>query len=88
MSEIATLEKLELFLAQVPVAKTPVAASTSATPLPANMPNGQSGGSHLEVFFSEVQYSTFVAKRPEPKTREYRPYNGTSGSLKYRMRLH
>lgn len=88
MSEIATLEKLELHLAQV---STEVKPAPVANPVPETrpvMPNGRQG-SHLEVFFSEIQYATFVPrKKLDPMARLAKSSNSAEGSLKYRLRLH
>jgi hypothetical protein len=88
MSEIATLEKLEQFLAQAPVspaASAPRAQVSSPDAAPLN--NGYQG-SQLELFFSEVRYPTFVAKK-KPTARLRETSSGSEGgSLKYRLRLH
>lgn len=91
MSEIATLEKLEPFLAQVnanPAPSQPAAALV--VPEPRQVLANGSAASHLELFFSEVSYSTFVSKKkPAPRLREARPSsNSSEGALKYRLRLH
>ena len=92
MSEIATLEKLELHLAQVFTVDTAPAAPApkAVEPAPSVMNNG-SQGSHLELFFSEIKYSTFVSapKRPTPRSvREARSSNSSEGALKYSLKLH
>lgn len=89
MSEIATLEKLELHLAQVITTETAPAAAP-APKAPSVMNNG-SQGSQLELFFSEIKYSTFVTapKKPSPRSvREARSSNSSEGALKYSLKLH
>lgn len=87
MSEIATLEMLEPFLAQVVTSSRP-SKPVETQPMAA-MPNGRQG-SHLEVFFSEVRYSTFVEKKKPvtPKMRQPKSSNAGEGALKYSLRLH
>lgn len=92
MSPIATLEKLEPYLSHVVISEKPqVVAPRDEVPQAREvMPNG-SQGSHLEVFFSEVKYKTFVtSKRAEPKN--IAPKNGSgnghSQALKFRLKLH
>lgn len=93
MSEIATLEKLELHLAQVITTETaPVAAPAPKAVEPAaSVMNNGSQGSQLELFFSEIKYSTFVTapKKPSPRSvREARSSNSSEGALKYSLKLH
>lgn len=90
MSEIATLEKLELYLAQVVTPNAaPSAAPKAVEPAPSVMDNGAQD-SHLELFFSEIKYSTFVVpqKKPSPRLREARSSNSAEGALKYSLKLH
>jgi hypothetical protein len=85
MSEIATLENLERHLAH-PVAEKASAPAASGRVAPtAPSPSGRQG-SQLEIFFSEVQYSTFVARKPQ--SAPARSSNSAAGTLKYRLRLH
>ena len=91
MSEIATLEKLELHLAQVATAtavRQPVTVNENATEVAPVMENGRQG-SHLELFFSEVQYSTFVSRKQlDPKVRQAKTSsNSGEGRLSYSPRL-
>ncbi len=88
MSEIATLENLELHLAQVVPAAPSAPAKQPIAQAPSVMANGRQG-SHLELFFSEVQYSTFVPrKKLDPKVRQAKT-SSTSGEgrLTYSPRL-
>ena len=92
MSEIATLEKLELFLAQVSAPAAPVAPATpqsTAAERESVMANGRQG-SQLELFFSEVSYPTFVTKKApsRPRLREASSSNSSEGALKFSLRLH
>lgn len=89
MSDIATLEKLEPFLAQVNPTPAPQRPS-AVVPEPRQVLANGSAASHLELFFSEVSYSTFVSrKKPAPRVREAKPSsNSSDGALKYRLRLH
>lgn len=85
MSEIATLEKLELHLAQVP-AEAPV---VNTVPESRPVMSSARQGSQLEIFFSEIQYATFVSrKKLDPKVRQAKSSNSAEGALKYRLRLH
>lgn len=85
MSDIATLEKLEPHLAQVAHRETLGTASAAAAPSHV-MANGRQG-SHLELFFSEIRYATFVTKKKPAPTQS--PSSGSQGAtLKYRLRLH
>ena len=90
MSEIATLEKLELHLAQVATtaATQPALINENATEIAPVMSNGRQG-SHLELFFSEVQYSTFVSRKQlDPKVRQAKTSsNSGEGRLSYSPRL-
>lgn len=91
MSEIATLELLEPYLAQVAPASpaAPKVASKAATAPAARADKSGNAGSQLEIFFSEVRYSTFVRReKVEAKPRLSRSSNSASGSLKYSLRLH
>lgn len=86
MSEISTLDKLEPFLAQVAAGgqTTPPAQVVSSVAPPANSYQG----SQLELFFSEVRYSTFVARK-KPTARLSESSAGSQGvTLKYSPRLH
>lgn len=89
MSEIATLEKLEPYLAQVVTPNPTPAAAPKAEPAP-SVPDNGAQGSQLEAFFSEIRYSTFVAaqKKPSPRLREVRSSNSAEGALKYSLKLH
>ena len=86
MSEIATLEKLELHLAQVP---EPTATVTNEVPDSRPVMSTARQGSQLEIFFSEIQYSTFVPrKKPLAKVRPAASSNSAEGRLTYSLRLH
>lgn len=88
MSEIATLEKLELHLAQVP-AEAPSAPVVNTVPESRPVMSSARQGSQLEIFFSEIQYATFVSrKKLDPKVRQAKSSNSAEGALKYRLRLH
>jgi hypothetical protein len=85
MSEIATLEKLEPYLAQVVISvAAPAAPAVEAPPV---MANGRQG-SHLELFFSEVQYSTFVTKKKTAIAPPEKSSNSGNGALKFSLKLH
>ena len=55
-------------LALAPLCALAVDAPKAVEPAPSVMSNG-SQGSHLELFFSEIKYSTFVTapKKPAPR---------------------
>lgn len=75
MSEIATLDKLELHLSHS-AASAPRATATSQ-------------GSALEAFFSEIRYSSFgqeSTQKGQTRPSQVKVKNGTS--LGYRLRLY
>ncbi len=92
MSPIATLEQLEPYLSHVVICEKPkVPAPKAEVPQVREVMANGSQGSHLELFFSEIKYKTFVTeKRAEAKNPT--PVNGSGNShsqaLKFRLRLH
>ncbi len=92
MSEIATLDRLELFLAQVSTTARTASTGSRSESADARSATSNSGQvSQLELYFSEVRYPMFVQKRT-PKLRAgvngARSSNSGEGALKFRLRLH